>query len=476
MLHSATHLRLTVIATLVALGTSGLCAGQEAVNLLRNGGAELAEGDQPSFWFAAAVPAEGLRMWRTTDQSHGGEAALAISNEHEYEQQVCNNWAQNVRDVPVDRTVVLSAYVKTEQADSVSLCIQCWDQTKRQMLAFGSTPVLRGSQDWAPVQSQPVLVPPGTSAITVRAVLTGKGQVCFDDLALNVIETGAGATTSDTGNLLGNPGAEQGVDGEPMVWFAAQVPVEGLRLWRATDERHSGAASLAISNTHEYDQRVCNNWAQKVWNVPVGRPVVLSGYIKTENAKAVNLCIQCWNEAEDQMVAFGSTPVLSDSQDWTLVSTQPVFVPAETAVITVRAVLTGTGKVWFDDLALKVVDLGASGLGDARLDGMWSGHELGHEELMWTAVFCGQNMILVCSSGEAGAGRGVMDTSKQPHEIDAVAVCACPYTDMVGAKALGIYAIEDDVLTMCLNAPGDANRPADFGARGSRTLVLTRQK
>jgi hypothetical protein len=358
MLHPATNLGFMIFtAAFVTLGTSGLCPAQEPVNLLRNAGAEDVKRDQPSFWFAAQLPAEGLRMWRATDVVHSGQAALAISNEHEYDRTVCNNWAQDVAGFHVGAMMELSAYVKTENADVVNLCIQCWDETKTKMLAFGSTPVLRGSQEWALVRSQPVFVPSGTASIIVRASLTGKGAVWFDDLALSPIEAEATVPTSDSDNLLGNPGAEQAVGDAPLVWFAAAVPADGLRMWRATDEQHRGEASLAISNEHEYEERVHNNWAQKVWNVSPGTSVALSAYVKTENAESANLCIQCWDQARKQMLAFGSTDVLSGTQDWTPLRTRPVTVPHGTASITIRAVLTGTGKVWFDDLALEVIDL-----------------------------------------------------------------------------------------------------------------------
>lgn len=158
-------------------------------------------------------------------------------------------------------------------------------------------------------------------------------------------------------NLLLNPGAEQGKNDLPSIWFKAAIGADGLRMYRATDQVHSGKASLAITNTHRYDKIVCNNWAQVLQDLPVGKNIRLSAYIKTENVDAVNVCVQCWGPGKNpEMLAFASTPVVRGDQDWVLLHSQPVTVPNETASIYIRAALTGLGKVWFDDLSLAIVD------------------------------------------------------------------------------------------------------------------------
>jgi hypothetical protein len=157
-------------------------------------------------------------------------------------------------------------------------------------------------------------------------------------------------------NLLLNPGAEQGKDDLPSFWFEAAIPAEGLRMYRSRDYVHSGNFSLAISNTHKYDQTVCNNWAQSIMDVPAEGIVRLSAYLKTKDADSVNVCLQCWG-LENNMLAFASTPVVRGDQDWILLYSEPVAVPSGTAKITVRAVLTGLGKAWFDDLAVVSVDM-----------------------------------------------------------------------------------------------------------------------
>lgn len=158
-------------------------------NFLINPGAETGKDDLPSSWFKACVPADGLQMYRDTANVHSGKYSLAIANAHKYEQTVSNNWAQNIQTVPIGNAVKVNAYIKTENADSVNVCIQCWGLgDTEKMLAFTSTNILTGDNNWALHESPPVLVPVGTVKITVRAVLTGTGKVWFDDINVDTID------------------------------------------------------------------------------------------------------------------------------------------------------------------------------------------------------------------------------------------------------------------------------------------------
>lgn len=178
--------KLSLILILVLISVSTCTAGREA-NLLLNPGAEQGKDKLPSFWFEAAIPADGLKMYRDNVQVHSGKFSFAISNTHKYDNKVCNNWAQNIVDVPSGKIVRLSAYIKTKDADSVNVCLQCWGP-ERNMLAFASTLVLRGDQDWILMHSQRIVVPPETTSICIRAVLTGLGKAWFDDISVVVVD------------------------------------------------------------------------------------------------------------------------------------------------------------------------------------------------------------------------------------------------------------------------------------------------
>lgn len=158
-------------------------------------------------------------------------------------------------------------------------------------------------------------------------------------------------------DFLNNPGAEAGKDDLPSSWFKACIPAEGLKMYRDTENVHSGKYSFAIANTHKYDQTVSNNWAQNIQNVPVGNLIKVSAYTKTENADSVNVCIQCWGLGDsEKMLAFTSTNILRGNNNWVLLESPPVLVPVGTVKITVRAVLTGTGNVWFDDINVNTIN------------------------------------------------------------------------------------------------------------------------
>lgn len=175
----------------IASAAVGSSAAEESRNLLLNPGAESGRGDSPSVWVAARGPGqrEGLTMRRSTDQAHSGRASLAIrfDGPDPAGNPIAFNWAQTLAEPPVGRTIRVRAWIKAEGADAANVCVQCWGD-KDEMLAFGSTPVFRGDQDWAEARGGPVVVPTGTARVVVRAALTGRGRAWFDDLA--VVEDG----------------------------------------------------------------------------------------------------------------------------------------------------------------------------------------------------------------------------------------------------------------------------------------------
>ena len=256
-------------------------------NLLLNGGAEETKGDAPSVWYAASVPAEGLRMWRDSGQSgeaYTGTASLAISNQHEYDEPVSNNWAQRVQPVPSGKTVVLKAAVRTVHADAANVCVQCWDASGEKMLAYASTPVVRGIGPWGVVESKPLVVPKETASVVVRAALTGEGQAWFDDVSLAVV----GADAAEAVAKGARPDGAERIDPELVALFrdgriVEVVPVDRdvMVLQYMQDWAHGNRDNLGLSN-HDGGVRTLFAWP-RVEHAP-GRKYALAIYARRVTA------------------------------------------------------------------------------------------------------------------------------------------------------------------------------------------------
>jgi hypothetical protein len=160
-----------------------------------------------------------------------------------------------------------------------------------------------------------------------------------------------------TTNYLDNGGFEKlDSKGNPAYWFRAWLPDLATNLTMEVDNTsaHTGINSAKISCAG-LKELVCNNWAQKIDDLPKDTRLHLSGWIKTRDVQKdeVVICVQCWDK-DDQMIGFGTTQknyVFGGTTDWTQVHTA-VFVPKDIKTVCVRLSLSGKGTVWFDDISL----------------------------------------------------------------------------------------------------------------------------
>ncbi|MEA3457222.1 MAG: hypothetical protein U9R21_00915 [Candidatus Thermoplasmatota archaeon] len=154
-------------------------------NILQNSGFEYGSEDEPNYWFPAIVAVNNLTMSWDNEIKYNGSKSVSINNTHIYDETVCNNWAQTINKVPKERTVKLSGWVKTTDAENIVMVIQCWNILGG-MVGFGTTQTateINGTNDWQ-MYNASVYVPNDTCTIIVRLVLTGTGQVWFDDVRL----------------------------------------------------------------------------------------------------------------------------------------------------------------------------------------------------------------------------------------------------------------------------------------------------
>ena len=156
-------------------------------NILLNSGFENEFEGDPTYWYKAIITKENLTVSWDNEEFYSGSRSVSINNTHIYEETTSNNWAQTINIVPIDRYLELTGWIKTIDAESVVMVIQCWDDNSN-LVGFGTTQSIdniTGTNVWAQYKAS-VRVPTDTEFIIVRLALTGTGQVWFDDVTLLV--------------------------------------------------------------------------------------------------------------------------------------------------------------------------------------------------------------------------------------------------------------------------------------------------
>ena len=323
MRHTCANAKLAIAVCAALLTFSAAAAiGGESGNLLLNGGAEDGKGDQPSVWSAASVPADGLTMSRTTDAVHSGKFSFFISNSHKYDKPVSNNWAQEIQKVPRGKAIVASAYIKAESADAANVCVQCWDLDGKNMLAFASTPVFRGSQEWIEASTSPVTVPDETASVIVRAALTGQGKAWFDDVSLTVAEAPAKPVTQGAAaEAEAKVPEDLAKAASGRIVRAVPIAKDCMVLSYLADWAHGNMDNLGIAD-NDGGVRSLFAWAPQA---------VAAGDIKQENLRFVLALYSRETTAGPSPGKIEAYQVLKDWPENTSWKTQPQYAPTAAA-------------------------------------------------------------------------------------------------------------------------------------------------
>jgi hypothetical protein len=157
-------------------------------NILLNSGFEEGIDSKPVYWQQASIPAENLTMFWDSEIKYNGNGSISIHNTHIYDETVHNNWYQNPKAIPIGYTIELSGWIKTVDAESVNIAVSCLDENF-ESVAFGTTEgkyTINGTTDWQMYKARAIYVPYETEKITVMLMLTGTGQVWFDDVQVVV--------------------------------------------------------------------------------------------------------------------------------------------------------------------------------------------------------------------------------------------------------------------------------------------------
>jgi hypothetical protein len=161
---------------------------QEGENLVQNSSFEEGELNFPYYWQRAAIYTPGLELSWDRGVSHSGSASISIRNGDTFNLYP-NNWRQVIRDIPINKHLVVSGYIKTEDLSRngvVAVLLRCLN-SEGKLVEFATTQAgwgeFSGTRDWTKVGAD-IVSPDGTVEIQVVALLCGTGQVWFDDIEL----------------------------------------------------------------------------------------------------------------------------------------------------------------------------------------------------------------------------------------------------------------------------------------------------
>lgn len=156
------------------------------------------------------------------------------------------------------------------------------------------------------------------------------------------------------GNLVGNPGFEELVAGQPARWDHYVHPQEGA-FARVDGEAHDSRYCVMIHAPTPLPENPVNSWSQNLFGDFAGRTFRASAYIRAEEAREAAIWVQCWRKRPlallDTATTTSTSPVYGTSE-WRRV--EVLFdAPEGTDFMTVRCVLRGQGTAWFDQVAVR---------------------------------------------------------------------------------------------------------------------------
>jgi len=155
-------------------------------NILYDSGFEEGVEDKLMYWHQGILPADNLTMSWDSEIKYSGSRSVSIYNTHIYNETVHNNWYQHIKAIPKGYTIELTGWIKTVEAESVNIAVSCLDENY-ESVAFGTTQgiyTINGTTDWQMYKARAIYVPSETETISVMLMLTGTGQVWFDDVQL----------------------------------------------------------------------------------------------------------------------------------------------------------------------------------------------------------------------------------------------------------------------------------------------------
>jgi len=106
-----------------------------------------------------------------------------------------------------------------------------------------------------------------------------------------------------------------------------------------------------------------------------------------------------------------------------------------------------------------------------ELEGTWTGTESGSSSAA-KIIVSGHSITAYLGGTEIYTGTFTLTTTTTPKYVD-TEISESSLQQYIGKSSKGIYKIEDGVLTITSNEPGDPNRPESFLNR--RTFIVTKE-
>jgi hypothetical protein len=335
----------------------------------------LVDGNPPG-WFKAMMP----------DLTQGLDAGVARDEKGPYvylsqkgvQGQLFNNWAQRIENPPAGEKMRLEAEVSTQGAASKGgiILLMFFDKEGRTLAAASSENAynLSGSKPWSKI-TMTALVPRNCDLAIVRIGLNpgaGKIMARYAKLYLSgqprtknaeaVRDSNTQQTQAGIELLINGDFESDLVLGDPPGWFRAMIPAKTVNL-KAGIEKIEGHGNTAFIEQDGVKVNLVNNWAQRLETIPVGATLRLTADVKTKDLPENTgfVMIQCWGKDEKLLAAATtqSSQPIGGTEDWKKVSIE-VTVPQETTIIIVRCGLSQSGKIWFDNVSLKIISPGKS--------------------------------------------------------------------------------------------------------------------
>ncbi|HIJ66557.1 MAG TPA: hypothetical protein HPP77_11475, partial [Candidatus Hydrogenedentes bacterium] len=259
-----------------------VCRAAPAGNLLTNPGFEERTGDQPKGWSLYLMPREGAEGRLAAETASEGTYSVFLRVPPGSENEVINNWSQNVIADLGGKELLVRGMIKTEEAVEAAIWIQCFRKRPFAVLRANTSSTdaaIWGTRDWTPVEMR-VRVPEDADFITCRCVLKGSGAAWFDamevDDAAPVPDDADVAQTPEDGEA---PDKAQDAGGErdgavrEAVIASQHALIEANRALRETNRILAAQVAALEGEVHALRERVLSLQERNPLVIPQAPPV-----------------------------------------------------------------------------------------------------------------------------------------------------------------------------------------------------------